>query len=104
MNFQSSPAAVLTPSAPPTRPTRSPLVTALAWCMIVLSALGCIVSMASLLMVLAGSHGSASATLTGGLVVMGIPPATLIASIGLLRRWRWAYGYVLLLLGSVAAW
>ena len=92
--------------APPrlVRPTRSRFVTVFAWCLMALSALGCVVSAAALLMVLAGSHGSPHSSLVEGFVVLGVPPLTLIASVGLLRRWRWAYGYMLVLLACIGGW
>ena len=101
MNPFVSPASVV---APPLLSTRSVFVTVLAWCTVVLSAAACLVSLAALLMLLAGSHGTGHATLLGGFVVIGVPPITLVAGVGLLRRWRWAYGYVLVLLASVAIW
>ena len=55
-------------------------------------------------MVVAGSYGTANASLLGSLLVMGTPPLTLVAGIGLLRRSRWAYGYVFVLLGFVGVW
>jgi hypothetical protein len=60
--------------------------------------------MASLLMLLGGRHGAANGSLLEGMLVIGLPPITLIAGIGLLRRWRWAYGYALVLVASVALW
>jgi hypothetical protein len=91
-------------SVPPSLASPSLFVTLLAWCMIGVSALACLVSMASLLMLLAKSHGTANASLVGGLMVIGLPPVTLVAGIGLLRRWPWAFGYMLVLLGFVAVW
>lgn len=104
MSPLASPPPVLAPPLLPARRVRSAFVTVLAWCMVAVSAVTCLVSLAALLMVVAGSQGTAHASLSGGLVVMGLPPVTLIAGIGLLRRWRWSYAYVLVLLGSVAVW
>lgn len=83
------------PAPPPmaTRPTRSRFVTALAWVVIAVSALLVPVSFIALLMLLSGGDGTANATLLGGLVVIGGPPVTLLAGIGLSRRWRWAHVY-----------
>ena len=73
-------------------------LTALGWMLIVAGAIVTPVSAISSLMILAGSHGTANASFIGGLVIVGGPPATLVSGIGLLRRWRWAYGYVAVLL------
>ena len=62
------------------------------------------VSVISSLMLLAGSHGTANASFIGGLVIVGGPPATLVSGVGLLRRWRWAYVYVAVLLIVCAAY
>ena len=94
-------------SAPPplaSREARSLFVTVFAWCVVAISALGSLVSAAALLMVIAGSPGAANGTLLGGFVVIGLPPMTLVAGVGLLRRARWAYAYILVLLGAVALW
>jgi hypothetical protein len=52
------------------------------------------ISVVSFLMIVAGSHGTASATLLGFLNVVVVPPVTLIAGIGLLRRKAWARYYL----------
>lgn len=62
------------------------------------------VSLISSLMILAGGEGIANESFFGGLVVIGGPPATLAAGVGLLRRWRWAYGYAVSLLIFFAAY
>jgi hypothetical protein len=54
----------------------------LGWCLIGVSAHASLVSLAALLMVLAGSHGSANSTFLGGFVVIGLPPLTLVAGVG----------------------
>ncbi|MGC4071169.1 MAG: hypothetical protein QM760_01350 [Nibricoccus sp.] len=76
----------------------------LAWAAIVISTLLLPVSLITLLMVIAGSEGTKHATLSGFLFVVARPPATLIAGIGLLRRWRWSYRYTLAILASFAVW
>ena len=100
----------LTQAAPPgVRPPlskqarRPTFVTALGWILILAGAILVPVSFISLLMILAKSHGTAHTTFLGGLVIIGGPPATLFAGIGLLRRWRWSYGYVVVLLIGLAA-
>lgn len=80
---------------------RSPRVTVLSWVVIGLSALAIPVSLISLLMVMAGSYGTANADFFGGLQVIGGPPMTLIAGIGLLRRKRWAYLYLVVVLAGI---
>ena len=54
-------------------------------------------------MILVGGQGTASGTFFGGLIVIGGPPATLVAGIGLLRRWRWTHGYAVAVLTVFAA-
>jgi hypothetical protein len=87
-----------------TPPARSRLITALAWSLIVISTLLLPISLITLLMFIAGSYGTAHASLLDALVVIGRPPATLLAGIGLLCRWRWAHTYVLTLAVSFALW
>lgn len=76
---------------------RSPLVTVLAWLLMLGSGLLLPISFISALMLLVGSHGTASATVGGVLLIVFAPAATLLAGFGLWRRWRWAWVYVLLL-------
>ena len=83
------------PSLPP---RRSVFVTALAWTIIVLSALLIPISAISLLMFIAKSYGTASATMMGFLGVVVAPPVTFVAGVGFLRRWKKAWVYLLLLL------
>lgn len=93
----SAPPAVA-PSAP-----RSRFVTALAWIVVVLGGVLTPISGISLLMLVAGSHGTASADATGILSVVVAPPVAVVAGIGLLGRQRWAWLAVLVLLGGVVA-
>jgi len=86
------------------RARRPGFLTALGWLFIGAGVIGIPVSFISSLMFIAGSYGTANASFVGGLVVIGGPPATLAAGIGLLRRWRWAYGYALVLLIALAAY
>ena len=61
------------------------------------------ISFISALMFLAGSYGTANASLGGALLVVFGPAATLLAGFGLWRRWRWAWAYVLLLMLAILA-
>lgn len=96
------------PAAPspasPLPPPRSTFVTVLAWLVIVGSALATPISVISFLMFLVGSHGTASGTLFGWITVVGGPPVTLLAGIGLLRRKGWARLYLLAMLCAVLAY
>ena len=93
-------------SPPPTSrdlPPRSAAVTALAWIVILASAALIPVSFIALLMILAGSYGTASTSLLGFASVVMAPPATLVAGLGMLRRKSWARYYLLMLLGAILA-
>ncbi|MBX3024979.1 hypothetical protein KF840_08730 [bacterium] len=90
------------PSDPP--PPRSAFVSGLAWTIIGASALLVPISVISLLMILAGSYGTASTDVLGFLAVVVAPPAALAAGIGLLGRRTWAwYGVVALLVALMLA-
>jgi len=84
-------------------PARSRLVTVLAWLLMAASVLLLPISFISALMFLAGSYGTANASLGGALLVLFGPAATLLAGFGLWRRWRWAWAYVLLLMLAILA-
>lgn len=100
-----TPTAILPIASPvPTAPPRSALVTALAWVVIVGSALATPISVVSCLMLLVGSYGTKSADPIGGLIVVGGPFAFLLAGIGLLRRKRWAYYLMLAALLALLAY
>lgn len=90
------------PAAAPSAP-RSLFVTVLAWIVLVVGGLLTPISGISLLMLVAGSHGTASADAWGILSVVVAPPLAVVAGIGLLRRQRWAWLAVLALLGGVVA-
>lgn len=93
---------ILPPPLPSASPSRSVLVTALAWVAMVIGALLVPVSFISLLMILAGSHGTQEATWSGGLLVIGGPPALAAVGFGLWRRWRWAHiGAIALLVALI---
>ncbi len=76
---------------------RSPLVTMLAWLLMLGSGLLLPISFISAMMLLVGGDGTANATAGGALLFVFAPAATLLAGFGLWRRWRWAWGYLLLL-------
>jgi hypothetical protein len=82
-------------SAGATPAERPATLTLVAWATIVVSAVLTPISLISLLMILAGGHGTSSTTLFGFLSVVVAPPASFFAGIGLLRRQRWAYIYML---------
>jgi len=86
-----------TPSAIPSA-SRSVLVTALAWLTIGAGALGTPISALALLMILAGGPGSSTTDPLGFLIVVVLPPAAIVAGIGLLRRKRWAHHFLVALL------
>ena len=101
MNSSGSPPPPSAAPALPARPNGSVFLTVFAWCLLIVSALACLVSMAAALMLLGGHDGAANGNLLEGFMVIGVPPLTLAAGIGLLRRWRWAYGYALVLVAFV---
>jgi DNA-binding transcriptional ArsR family regulator len=71
------------------RPRSAP-VTTLAWPVVLGSAALTPISFLTLLMVLVGSHGTASAAVVRFVSVVPAPPVTLLSGIGLLRRNPWA--------------
>lgn len=90
--------------AQPARPVRPRFITALAWTLIVLSTVLLPISLITVLMVLTGSDGTRHMQWMDFLFVVGRPPATLIAGIGLLCRWRWSHTYCVALLISFGLW
>lgn len=83
-------------------PPRSRFVTGLAWVAIVIGGIGVPISLISAMMVAVHSYGTNNSTVLGFVQVVLGPPATLVAGIGLLRRKRWAWGYLVFLLGAIA--
>lgn len=81
---------------------RSWFVTLLAWAVIVFSALLVPISLISGMMVMAGSHGTASAGALGFFTMVLGPPITLAAGIGLLWRRKWALVTIMVVLGGIA--
>ena len=73
-------ADLLTPASP-TAPRRSRFVTLFSWCLIIGAALLVPVSTVTLMMLLVGSDGTANATWSGALLVVGGPPATVLAGV-----------------------
>ena len=72
--------------------------------MIVASSIFVPISAISFAMVLVGSYGTAHMDPFQGLVVIAGPPATVVAGVGLLRRWRWAWAYLLVALVGIITW
>ena len=79
------------------------IVSAIAWLVIVASACLSLVSAVALLMLIAGGDGTASTTLFGFLSVVVLPPASLWAGIGFLRRRAWARYFLLGLFAVILA-
>jgi hypothetical protein len=94
----------MTSSAASAQVRRSLLVTLLGWLVILGSAALSVISFFSFLMILAGSYGTQNIELSGFLLVVVAPPASLVAGIGLLRRWRWAWLYLVLGLLLAIGW
>lgn len=88
----------MSPAPASASPRRSVLVTILGWLIVVASAILSIISFFSLLMILTGSYGTDTSDVKGFLQVVVAPPLTVLAGIGILRRWRWAWLYVVALL------
>ena len=72
------------------QPRRSLPVTLLGILLIAGGGLLSIISFFSLLMIIAGSYGTANTTLQGFLLIVVAPPFTAITGLGLIFRWRWA--------------
>jgi hypothetical protein len=88
---------------PPLRPRRLVSVTVIGWLFIATGTLLLPISAISLLMILAGSEGTASVDVTGFLSVVVAPPAAIATGIGLLCRRAWAWPCAIFLSGSLAA-
>src|ERR1043166_4386407 len=95
--------AAPSPAVPAPAP-HSAFVTVLAWFVIVVSAVAIPISVISFLMYLAGSPGTSTGSMFGWLGIVGGPPATCLAGIGLLRRKGWARLYLLALLCALVAY
>jgi hypothetical protein len=87
---------VMNPIRPPALPNtlpavrqRSLFVTLLAWAIMVISALLVPISVITLLMILAGSHGTSTFDPVGFVIIVIAPSATVIAGIGMLCRRNW---------------
>ena len=85
-------------------PSRSVLVTALAWVMIVVGAVLTPISIISFLMLLVRSYGTSTGGVLDWLIVVAGPPVSFMAGIGLLRRKRWAWFYLVGILFCLFAW
>lgn len=71
------------------RPLHSRLLTALAWLLMAAGLLLSPISVITALMLLAGSHGTANASIGGILLFVFGPSAALLTGFALWRRWRW---------------
>jgi hypothetical protein len=95
----------MNPAPPPLpvarAPRRSVLVTLLGWAVIVACCLALPIGFITCIMILAGSPGTSTFDPLGFLIIVVAPPVSLIAGIGILRRWRWARLYLLALAGTV---
>ncbi len=89
---------------PATQTKRTVFVTVLGWVVIVGSPVLVPISFITCLMFVAGSYGTAHADPLDALMVIGGPPATVVAGIGLLRRWWWSRVYLLVLILAVLAY
>ncbi len=79
--------------------TRLPwFVILLGWTFIVPSVLFIPISLLTLAMIVMQSHGTASATFSGFVLVVLVPPTILAAGIGLLMRQKWALIYLAIVL------
>ena len=96
-------ASSMSAEPPPLRPRRLVSVTVIGWLFIVTGTLLLPISVISLLMILAGSDGTASTELTGFLSVVVAPPAAIVAGVGLLCRRAWAWPVAVVLLGFLIA-
>lgn len=91
----------MNPADSPPSPPRSGLLTAFAWTVIAVSALGIPISVLSGLMLIAGSDGTQNAEPLGALAVVCGPTLTLVAGIGMLLRRRWAWWIMVIVLGAI---
>ncbi len=55
----------------------------------------------TVLMIMAGSYGTSTFDPVGFLTIVVAPPATFVAGLGLLLRWRWARFYLIALLAVI---
>ena len=92
------------PTPPPATSSRSRFITLLGWFVLIGSAIITPISLITLLMIVAGSHGTANANMLDAFFMVCLPPATLIAGLGLLRRWRWSRLYIQVLALTFALW
>ncbi|MEZ5330377.1 MAG: hypothetical protein R3F19_35465, partial [Verrucomicrobiales bacterium] len=91
----------VTTASSQSRPTKRSLFVTIVGCLaIVAGALASTISFMSVLMLLAGGHGTAAGLTPEGILLILLPPATLAAGIGFVLRQRWAYLFVLILLST----
>jgi hypothetical protein len=59
------------------------------------------ITVITVLMLMAGSYGTSTFDPVGFLIIVVAPPATLVAGLGLLLRWRWARFYIIAMLAII---
>lgn len=87
----------------PMKPRRSFFVGLLGWLMMIAGVLGLPISFITALMLILHSYGTANAGLIDSTVVVFGPLCLLLGGLGLLRRWRWAWGATMALLLTIMA-
>lgn len=83
---------------------RSAFVTILGWLLATAGLLLTPISFISLMMILVGGHGTNTVEPLGFLTVVVLPPASVLAGIGLVRRWRWSWLFAVAGLLSALVW
>ena len=96
----------MTPAASPCTPVtpRSAFIAVLAWAVMLVSAAASVMSALALLMALNWEHRPPAGDVPGFLLIVVCPPLSFVAGLCLLRRQRWAYGYIVALLIAFLAW
>lgn len=77
---------------------RSVFINVLAWAVMLISGAASVMSALALLMTLTWDHRSPAADVPGFLLIVVCPPLSFAAGLGLRRRRRWAYDYIVALL------
>ena len=90
----------MNPKTSPNPPRRSVLVTVLGWLVAISSAAASMLSVLAGMMYLVGSDGTRSGMTLENILFLAGPPVTLVAGICLIRRRRWAWLYMILLLAA----
>lgn len=93
----------MTSPAMPPKPRRSVFVTLLGVAAVLAGGLGSVFSAFALLLAIGKPYANANADLPGIFVIFILPPATLLAGIGLLLRQRWARWWMILIAAALLA-